>query len=267
MHFLKILKPFLRMTADSPTPTDSRLDCDIEYARMLLHNLSPLMRRIVRAKVKRFFRYRWKFALGRVAMAAVIVFLGYFAFVKVMHVKIVQIGSDDSTKKETCLSYPSDSTMNLRNFLLQIAYSESHYKPYAHRDSSQYWGLYQMGTTARQNTGYGDIPFAVWNKHPEIQDLAMVEMLKQEKKIMQKHIDKYSGKIVDGILVTESGILALCQLGCGAAQHYLDSGIIPNEDENGNHPRYLLKLGGYRLNLEKVRYSIQDAVIGEPTIK
>jgi len=124
-----------------------------------------------------------------------------------------------------------------------------------------------MGTDARRNAGYADIPFAVWNRHPEIQDLAMVELLKFEKNIMQNCIDKYSGKIVDGILVTESGILALCQLGCGAAQGYLDSGKIPSEDGNGNNPRNLLKLGGYNLNLEKVRYSIQDAVNIKQTIK
>ncbi len=267
MHFLKILKPFMRPTADGPTPTDSALDGDIEYAQMLIHNLSPILRRIVRAKVKRFFKYRWKFALGRVVMAAIVLFLTYLAFVKVMHVQIVRIGNESAIAVDTCTHYPSDSSMNLRNFLLQIAYGESRYNPGAHRDSSQYWGLYQIGTDGRRETGYGDIPYSVYIKHPEIQDLCMIELLKYNKKYMQSYIDKYAGKIIDGILVTESGILALCQLGCGAARSYLDSGIIPSEDANGNHPRLLLKLGGYRLNLDKVKYSIQDAVVGEPTIK
>jgi len=75
---------------------------------------------------------------------------------------------------------------------------------------------------------------------------------------MSKYIKTYSGKIVDGILMTESGILALCHLGCDYAQQCLDNGVIPAADENGNNPRLYAKLGGYHLNLNKVKYSIED---------
>jgi hypothetical protein len=158
--------------------------------------------------------------------------------------------------------------MNLRNFMLQVAYTESRYNKHAKRDSSQYWGLYQIGREERRVAGYGDMPMAVYLNHPEIQDLCMIELLKYNKKQMRHVIDKYSGRIVDGILVTESGVLALCHVaGCGGASQYLSSGIIPERDANGNPIRSFLKLGGYDLRLENVKYSIQDAVTGSRTIK
>lgn len=264
MHVPKILKPLLKLTADEKSPTDRQLDNDIEYVSDILHRIWPILKKIIRNKIKRFFIYRWKFLLSRLIMLVLIVFLGYISFVKVFHVRISQV---EVPTKEMITSYPSDSSMNLRNYLLQIAYGESRYIKHANRDSSEYWGLYQIGRNERKITGFGDIPRNVFLNHPEIQDLCMIELLKYNKKYMQSHINKYSGKIVDGILVTESGVLALCQLGCGYAQSCLDNGVIPAIDENGNSPRKLLSFGGYRLNLDKVRYSIQDAVNGPTTIK
>lgn len=148
--------------------------------------------------------------------------------------------------------YKNDSTMNLKNYLIQIAYGESRYVVKAQRDGSQYLGIFQIGRNERKITGYGDISDQVFLAHEDIQILVMIKLLKLNKKTMQPYIDKYSGKIVDGILVTESGILALCQLGTGSAQEYLDSGTIPVQDSSGNKPRELLKMGGYKLNLDKI---------------
>lgn len=265
MHIPKILRPFLKLTAEEKTPTDIELDSDIEYVSFVMHGLWPLLSKIIRNKIRRFFRYRWKFILGRIVIATGICVLGYYAFIKVFSVQIVHV--TNNIAGDTCTYYRNDSSMNLRNFLLQIAYGESRYIKHAHRDSSQYWGLYQIGTNERKLTGFADIPMSVYLNHPEIQDLCMIELLKYNKKYMQGYIDKYSGKIVDGILVTESGILALCQLGSGSTRLWLDSGKIPSVDEFGNSPRNLLKIGGYDLKLNDVRYSIQDAVNGKPTIK
>lgn len=263
MHIPKILKPFLKLTSEEKTPTDIQLDNDIEYVSHIMHHIWPKLKVIIKNKIKRYFFYRWKFILGRIIILSMFLSLGYFAFVKVLHVQILQT----PVTKEVVLSYPSDSSMNLRNFLLQIAYGESRYIKETHRDSSKFWGLYQIGSNERKITGFGDIPKNVFLNHPEIQDLCMIELLKYNKKYQQSYIDKYSGKIVDGILVTESGILALSQIGSGSARKWLDEGSIPEVDENGNSPRRMLKMGGYILNLDKVRYSIQDAVNGPVTIK
>lgn len=267
MNIRKLLRPFLKLTAEEKSPTDIQLDNDIEYVSDIIHKISPVLSKIIRNKVKRYFLYRWKFLLGRLIIASSFLYLGYFAFVKILHVQI----SQSPITREVITSYPSDSSMNLRNYLLQIAYGESRYIKRANRDSSQFLGLYQVGSHERKITGFGDIPRNVFLNHVEIQDLCMIELLKINKKDMQSHIDKYSGKILDGILITESGVLALCQLGTGSAKKWLDGAyrgdIIPEFDENGNSPRKLLKMGGYILNLDKVKYSIQDAVSGPVTIK
>lgn len=246
-------------TEESKGATDLVLDERISRVRFILKHTWPDINYILKKKAIRFFKYQWKkLFIILLLITAVVSFAYYLVYLKVEY-------DMNSTKRiyikgDVVTSYPADSSMNLKNYLLQIAYGESRYIVHANRDGSQYWGLYQIGTAERKIAGYGDITKEVFLNHPEIQDLCMINLLKYNKKYMQGYIDKYYGKIIDGILVTESGILALCQLGCGSAQMYLDSGIIPAQDANGNQPRQLLKLGGYRLNLDKVKYSIQDAI-------
>jgi hypothetical protein len=257
MQVPKILKPFLKLTAEEKTPTDIQLDHDIEYVSYIIYNIWPILKKIIRNKIKRYFWYRWKFIFGRIVIFSLILFLSYIAFVKVFHVRMVEV---ETPNKEVFLSYPHDSSMNLRNFLIQIAYGESRYNKGAHRDSSQYLGLFQIGKNERKITGYGDIPDYIYLNHEEIQIISMIRLLKYNKKYMQGYINKYSGKIVDGILVTESGILALCQLGCGYTRQCLDGGTIPPNDGNGNNPRRLLSMGGYKLKLDDITDNVVSIV-------
>ncbi len=250
-------RKLLKYTEYEAWPTDPNLDAMVQRARYILHAEWPEIKKIFWKKIWRFFRYGWKNLIKKIFLIVVFAIVSYIAVSKVVNVRVEYY---TQTKVDTCLHYKSDSTMTLRNFLVQIAYNESRYNKDANRDGSQFWGLYQIGADARTTAGYADIPKDVFLAHPEIQDLCMIELLKYNKKDMQSYINKYSGKIIDGVLVTESGILALAQLGCGAAKGYLSSGRIPAEDEFGNSPRTLLKLGGYQLNLNDVKYSIQDAV-------
>ena len=259
MHIPKILKPFLKPTSEETTPTDLELDNDIAYVSFLLHQIWPMLKKIMHNKNKRFIKYRWKVTLGRIVLITLILGLSYLAFVKVFDVQIVT--NTVVAPKDQCLSYKADSSMNLSNFLLQMIYIESRYDKTARRDGSQYWGLYQIGTQERKNSGFGDVPMNVFMNHPEIQDLCMIHLMKYNRDAMRKYINKYNGKIVDGILVTESGIIALCHLGCGTAMSYLDSGVIPVADKNGNPVRLFLKLGGYDLRLDHIKHSIGDALI------
>jgi len=178
-------------------------------------------------------------------IGAGILALNYFRILKVTIPNKIE-------KSEKVIIYKSDSTMNLKNYLIQIAYGESRYIINSHRDGSKYYGIFQIGRNEINTVGYIDISNESFLKHEDIQILTMIKLLKLNKKIMQTYIDKYSGKIIDGILITESGILALCQLGSGTAQNYLNSGNIPVVDEYGNKPRDLLKIGGYKLNLDKM---------------
>lgn len=257
MNISKILQPFLKPTSEGKLPTDAKLDYEIQYVVDLLRHISPRVKHILTQKLKLFFVYRWKFLLGRIVVTSLILTLSYLLLTTLTPVEIT---TTHKQPKTIILKYPIDSSMNLRNYLLQIQYTESRYDKKANRPGSQYWGLYQIGTDGRKCAGYGDISKDVYLAHQEIQDLCMINLLKYNKKCLQKTIDKYDGKIVDGILITESGVLALSHLGCGYAKSCLEKGDIPERDSNGNSPRSYIKLGGYQLNLDKVKYSIEDGI-------
>lgn len=169
---------------------------------------------------------------------------------------------DDHVQYDIVLSYPDDSTMTMENYLLQIQYLESRYNHNANRLNSGYWGLYQIGHNIRKETGYGDISKSVFLNHPEIQHLCMIKSLEMYQDIMKDYINKYSGTIVDGILITESGILACSHLiGCEGTKRLLDKGVIPEKDINGNPIRHFFKLGGYKLNFDNINFKKLNSLI------
>jgi len=150
----------------------------------------------------------------------------------------------------------------MENYLLQIQYLESRYNHNANRLDSEYWGVYQIGHNIRKETGYGDISKSVFLNHPEIQHLCMIKSLEMYQDIMKDYINKYSGAIVDGILITESGILACSHLiGCEGTKRLLDKGVIPEKDINGNPIRHFFKLGGYKLNFDNINFKKLNSLI------
>lgn len=256
----KWINSFLNKKSDFTK--NSRLAAANEQFYYLLNEERKLFKYVLSENIKYFFKYKKIYLLKLLA-----VFAGLFGLVVSIVIGLVfllnyinLLNVTIPKKPQSVLIYKTDSTMNLKNYLIQIAYGESRYVVKAQREGSQYLGIFQIGKNERVVTGYGDISDAVFLAHEDIQILVMIKLLKLNKKIMQPYIDKYSGKIVDGILVTESGILALCQLGTGSAQEYLDSGIIPVQDAAGNKPRELLKMGGYKLNLDKIDNNVVSVV-------
>jgi hypothetical protein len=253
------LHRLFKLTEESKGKTDVELDAHIAKVRFILKRIWPEIRLIIKRKISRFIIYQgWKALLILSTIGGISYGAYYLMYIKVSN---DLTASSYTRKTDVVTSYPKDSTMVLENYMKQIAYCESRYNHEANRPGSQYWGLYQIGTKERSIAGYGDITYNVYMNHPEIQHMCMINLLRYNQKYMDKYIKKYSGRIIDGILITESGILALCHIGCGYAQRYLDSGVIPEHDENGNSPRQYAKLGGYNLNLEKYNYDKFDGRI------
>ena len=113
-----------------------------------------------------------------------------------------------------------------------------------------YMGKYQFGKRTLKNLGY-DISKKEFLNSPHIQEMAMLDLLSHNKKILQSYINQYSGVIVDGTKITESGILAAAHLGGpGNVKRYFKKGKQFKDGNGTKLTSYLTKFSGYKLNLE-----------------
>ena len=97
-------------------------------------------------------------------------------------------------------------------------------------------------------------------KNPELQEKAFVALCKVNKWILRKDIQRSLGKSINGIKVTESGILAAAHLsGAGNVKKFLRSNGAHNfSDAYGSTIQsYLKKFSGYDVsNIEADRNAI-----------
>ena len=113
-----------------------------------------------------------------------------------------------------------------------------------------YMGKYQFGKRTLKNLGY-DISKKEFLNSPHIQEMAMLDLLSHNKKILQSYINQYSGVVVDGTKITESGILAAAHLaGPGNVKRYFKKGKQFKDGNGTKLTSYLTKFSGYKLNLE-----------------
>jgi hypothetical protein len=91
-----------------------------------------------------------------------------------------------------------------------IAFKESQGK-YRRTNSLGYLGKYQFGSSTLRTIGiYNTRAFL---NNPELQEKAFVTLLAKNKWLLRKEIEKYNGTVINGIHITESGILAAAHLG------------------------------------------------------
>ena len=113
-----------------------------------------------------------------------------------------------------------------------------------------YLGKYQFGRRTLDALGYKDVSNREFLANGSIQEEAMHALLTHNKKILRKQISKYSGKVVNGIYITESGILAAAHLaGPGNVRKFLRKGY---EFRDGNGTRmtsYMVKFSNYKLEI------------------
>ena len=86
---------------------------------------------------------------------------------------------------------------------------------------------------------------------PTLQEEAMTRLLTENKKTLRRFIRKYDGKVLHGVYVTESGLLAAAHLGgAGNVIDWIRKGD-DFQDANGTPiTRYMKVFSGYNLNLE-----------------
>ena len=112
-----------------------------------------------------------------------------------------------------------------------------------------YMGKYQFGKSTLRTLRI-KVSRSEFLKDTLLQEEAMLKLLLHNKKRLQKYINKYEGKVVHGILVTESGLLAAAHLGGqGSVKKWFRNGRIRKDGNGVKITSYMKRFGGYILNL------------------
>jgi len=129
-----------------------------------------------------------------------------------------------------------------------IGFKESQGK-YHKVNTLGYIGKYQFGKTTLATIGIKDSSRFI--NSPKLQEKAFVTLLAKNKWELRNEIEKYEGKIVGGVRITESGILAAAHLGgAGSVKKFLKSnGERKCKDAYGTSVKtYMRQFGGYETN-------------------
>jgi hypothetical protein len=109
-----------------------------------------------------------------------------------------------------------------------------------------YMGKYQFGRSTLRTVGVYD--FQEFLKNGVWQDKAFSALLAKNKWELRREIPKYCGRVINGVKITESGLLAAAHLGgAGSVRKYLRSnGRNGFKDGFGTSLKsYMKKFGGY----------------------
>jgi len=126
-----------------------------------------------------------------------------------------------------------------------IGFRESESK-YKRINSLGYLGKYQFGIETLKSVGVHNS--SSFLNSPEMQEKAFIALLAKNKWELKKEIEKYDGTIMNGIQITESGILAAAHLGgAGSVRKFFkNKGKRYFRDAYGTSIRsYMKSFGGY----------------------
>ena len=127
-------------------------------------------------------------------------------------------GETEGNKISTKIPYVGKTYIGFRQ---AIAYKESRGKstlvnPYG------YMGKYQFGRSTLRTVGVYD--FQEFLNNTKIQDRAFKALVARNKWELRKEIETYCGRVINGVEITESGIIAAAHLsGAGSVKRYLKS--------------------------------------------
>lgn len=149
---------------------------------------------------------------------------------------------DEAKSKQAQIPYVGKNYLGFREAL---AFKESQGN-YFVVNSLGYLGKYQFGKGTLEMLGIYDTQAFLHN--PKLQEKAFEANASRNKWILRKDIKRSVGKRINGVLITESGILAAAHLaGPGSVKKYLRSGGSEGfSDAYGTTVRhYMKKFAGY----------------------
>ncbi len=137
----------------------------------------------------------------------------------------------------------------LSRFLTDIGFRESGNR-YDITNKWGYMGRFQFGKSTLKGLGF-EVSKSEFLSNPQLQDSAMMALLNHNKEKLQKYIDVYDGQTINGMLITESGILAAAHLGGqGSVKRYFKHGKVFRDGNGTKITSYMNKFSGYDIKLK-----------------
>ena len=138
---------------------------------------------------------------------------------------------------------------NHNKFLDDIGFRESS-NNYKAVNQFGYLGKYQFGRKTLNAIGFDSISNYEFLSNPSIQEEAMLTLLKKNKHTLRREIKKYVGQTINGIYITESGILAAAHLGgAGNVRKFFRKGYEFKDGNGTKMTSYMVRFADYDLNL------------------
>jgi len=136
----------------------------------------------------------------------------------------------------------------LLRFLNDIGHRESGNR-YDITNTWGYMGRYQFGKSTLKGLGF-DVTREEFLNNPQLQEEAMMALLNHNKKKLQPYIDIYDGKTINGMYISESGILAAAHLGGqGSVKRYFRNGKVFKDANGTKITSYMKQFSGYDIIL------------------
>lgn len=136
----------------------------------------------------------------------------------------------------------------LNRFLNDIGFRESGNR-YDITNKWGYMGKYQFGKQTLKGLGF-KVTKKEFLNNPQLQEEAMMALLLHNKEKLQKYIDVFDGQTVNGMYISESGILAAAHLGGqGSVKRYFRNGKVFKDGFGTKITSYMDKFSGYDIKL------------------
>jgi len=185
-------------------------------------------------------------ALLVVSIALVLYSFGSMMKAKITEVNTIEVEKLVVTKEIEIKAEVIKEVPNLSLFLNDIGFRESTNR-YDVVNQYGYMGKYQFGIKTLKSIGI-ETTKKEFLSSPDLQEEAMITLLKSNQHNLRRQIKKYDGKLVNGILVTESGLLAAAHLGGpGSVKKWLRSGEDFKDGNGTKITSYIKTFNGYDL--------------------
>tara|TARA_R100001480_G_scaffold55554_1_gene68495 strand:- start:256 stop:771 length:516 start_codon:yes stop_codon:yes gene_type:complete len=136
----------------------------------------------------------------------------------------------------------------LEDFLMALGHQESGNR-YNVVNRYGYMGRYQFGKSTLRTLKI-KVDKQTFLNNPQLQEYAMLKLLCYNKSKLQKYIDEFEGQEINGILVTESGLLAAAHLGGpNSVKRWFRNGKIAKDGNGVKITQYMQQFSGYKLYL------------------